>query len=203
MTQILSDLAGRYRRNTIVAAFVILMIVVVPGVDFSDAGFFGVKVGTTGRKSEIAVLCVLLLILAYQVALFLFYACGDIRDAYTKWQRNMPLISVLFDMGVSKKEVEERGFVGWEITKTKPGPHRRNLSLTLRTGTGSGTVTQTIALEDLRLARRSLYIFVGIDLFIPMLLAVWAVVLTLCRLSELTPALGDFFCIWTWLTWLV
>lgn len=185
MDSIISDQTGRYRRNMIVAAFVLLLIAVVPGVNFSDAGIFGVKVASTGRKSEIAVLSVLLLILVYQWALFTFYAYIEFRTATRQWEEHLSVLSVLFNMGISARELKGKGFDSWEIEPIGEGDSKSHLVLKLYGPNHPTGYSRALPEVQVLNIRRSLFVFVLIDLAIPFLVAEWAVILTVRRLLQL------------------
>ena len=182
MNSILSEGTGRYRRNTIIVAFVLLLIWFVPGTDFSGAGFFGVKIAANDRRAELLVLGVLLLILIYQVGLFLFYAYLE----FLKWTGTFkfPLwgFGALFRMGINPSRVER---ADWKLLVVEGDPDR---SITFKYVIGSGVdigPQHSIGKIEIADARQGIFIFVFIDLLIPTALAEWAVILTVWRITDL------------------
>ncbi len=178
MNSILTEGTGRYRRNSIILAFVLLLMWFVPGTDFSGAGFFGIKIAASDKKAELLVIGVLLGVLAYHFALFVFYAHFD----YVDWmeQQSVPLwaVGALFRFGICPKYFSWDGYDN--LTNNSDPPH------TIRIQSHQidrPTAQVSLALTGLEVTkpRRGILIFALLDLPIPVALAVWAILLTSWR----------------------
>lgn len=175
MNAILSEGTGRYRRNTIIVAFVLLLIWFVPGTDFEGAGFFGIKIASSDRRAELLVVSVLLLILLYQFGLFLFYAYMEFSD----WLNNLPVepwgVGAIFGFGISPKRVVWRGYRLLTVDADLPNSiqfHLRNCD------EQRGLQLVGMSQHEIVGARRGIVVFALIDLAIPTIVAEWAIILS-------------------------
>lgn len=174
MEPILSEGAGRYRRNTIIVAFVLLLMWLIPGTDFSSAGFFGIKIAASDKKAELLVIGVMLAVLAFNYGLFLFYATLDFEGWIEK--RDFPkwATGTLFGRGIDPKRVEWGKYNGLRSEVVDDGTI---LVSYLQSNRGAARVF-TMRRAEIAKHRRPIRIFVWVDLFFPSLLAVWAIMLT-------------------------
>ena len=186
MNDILSEGTGRYRRNTIIVAFVLLLIWLVPTTDFSGAGFFGVKIATNDRKAELWVLAVLFLVLLYQSGLFILYSYWEFLEWYSR--HNVPIwaIGLLFDMGLNPKRFIP---TNWSLIVIQ-GNRKGVLELKYAINNGP-TVKGILKIDRLKMdrIRKGVFVFVFLDLFIPVALTVWALILTMWRITSLIGCL--------------
>jgi hypothetical protein len=173
MNSILSDGTGRYRRNTIIVAFVLLLMWFVPGTDFSGAGFFGIKIAASDKRAELLVVGVMLAVLVYQFGLFLFYATLDFENWIDK--RDFPkwATGTIFGRGIDPKRVKWGSNDGLLSEVVDDGTIQVSY---LQSNRGAARVF-TMGPAEIAKHRRPIRIFIWVDLFFPNLLAVWAIML--------------------------